>query len=152
MKQTAIKFFSPAFVLLLTGCTQPDGDIGDLFGSWSLQEMTCDGSPLSLPEDSEGSTVSFQSNIAMFNIYYDNDETGSSVCTWIRTDDTMTFNFNNSDNKYPAGTGIYAPPAWLRFSEPTETIYISELNGRHFNFTRTASDGRIYTYKYNRTW
>lgn len=152
MKQTAIKIFFSAFVLFLTACTQPAGNIGDLFGSWSLQEMTCDGNPLSLPENSEGTTVSFQGNIAMFNIYYDNEETGSSVCTWIRTDDTMTFDFNNSDNAHPAGTGIYAAPSWLGFSGPTVTIYISELNGRHFNFTRTASDGRIYTYKYNRTW
>ena len=52
-------------VLLATvaiACTQNGGHIGRLFGSWVLESATCDGSEMTMPEDTE-TFWSFQSDL-----------------------------------------------------------------------------------------
>ena len=43
-------------------CTQNGGHIGRLFGSWVLESATCDGSEMTMPEDTE-TFWSFQSDL-----------------------------------------------------------------------------------------
>ena len=57
------KIYSALIVLTLTlmcSCTQYNGHIGPLFGSWSLVEMTADGLPLELTDES---VFSFQNEV-----------------------------------------------------------------------------------------
>lgn len=152
MKQLAFRIL--AFIIAsvaAAACTQNDGRIGTLFGSWSLTEMTCDGKQVPIPEGATGSTVSFQGEVAIFRLLYGPDYSDNSTCTWTKTEDTVVFNFNHSSGDAP-GTGHYAPPSWLGFSEKTITIHITELNDSHFCFGYTSSNGQVYTYKFNRTW
>lgn len=138
--------------IVWTACTQNNGRIGTLFGSWSLEEMTCDGTIVPLPDGAAGATVSFQGGGAVFQLLYGPDYCENSTCTWTRLDNSIVFDFNHTAGGSEPGTGHLAPPAWLRFSALTETIHIIELNGSHFYFGRTGNDGLVYTYKFNRTW
>lgn len=144
----------PAFIVLLAmlaaGCTQNNGHIGKLFGSWSLQEMTENGTPLRI--EGEGIAVSFQSNVVRFTLIYGPDLADNSIATWTRTGDILNFNFNNHDDKVAAGTGVYAPPFWLHLTELTESFVIARLEAGHLELVRTDAKGDVYVYKFDRTW
>ena len=116
--------------VLFSGCTQPNGHIGKLFGSWSLVDMTCDGQAVSLPDGAIGATASFQSSVTRFSLIYNVDEQKSNMCSWVQTDDTLTFNFNHSSDDSEAGTGLYTPPAWTHFEGLTVRTTIVELKAR----------------------
>ncbi len=138
--------------LLSASCTQNNGHIGKLFGSWSLTEMTCDGEQLTLPSGSTGGIMSFQGAVVRFNLLFGPETHDVSVATWSQLDETITFNFNHSADGIPTGTGGYAPIAWLHFSELTETVNVTELSNSHLYFWRQDKDGHIYNYKFDRTW
>ena len=101
MKKAKYLYLLLLFLPLIAGsCTQNNGRIGNLFGSWVLESLTVDGAP----EDLSGpdyTSLAFQSNIACFT-YYDGDFSTTRVyCTWVKTDNIITFDFRNHSDKTP---------------------------------------------------
>ena len=78
--------------------------------------------------------------------------TFESFATWSKTGDVMVFNFAHHDDVTAEGTGMYAPPSWLGFEALQETVTVTELDGKHFDFVRTDDEGHKYIYKFDRTW
>lgn len=152
MKKAINLAIAVLLMLLPCGCTQNNGYIGKLFGSWSLVEMTEDGNVITLPDGAIGSILSFQSNVVRFLIVYNPEDVRHNVATWMRDGDRLTFDFNNYSDNTPSGTGNFAPPYWLRMSELVETLLITRLDGGHLDMVLTTAEGKVLVYKYIRTW
>lgn len=152
MKRLAYITALLAALAATSSCTQNNGHIGPLFGSWSLQSMTVDDADMPLPPGVIGTTMSFQSDVVRFNLIYQYSHTFESFATWSKTGDVMVFNFAHHDDVTAEGTGMYAPPSWLGFEALQETVTVTELDGKHFDFVRTDDEGHKYIYKFDRTW
>lgn len=139
--------------MLLAGCTHNNGDIGDLFGSWVLEEVSIDGAPTTIAEDDE-TTFSFQANVVRVVLHYSDGYFHLSYLgTWTRHDDTLDFDFTHHNNEVEPGQEGYMAPTWLGFETNAVThTTITRLDGGHLDFVRTDAEGRTYLYKFLRTW
>lgn len=134
--------------ILLCGCTQNNGHIGKLFGSWGLTSMMIDAEPYAPGGET---TLSFQSNVAVF-IRNTGDHTyANRVCTWSRNDGQITFDFEHHDDKTDPGADVYAPPGWLLLDDLKITMTITRLDNGHLDMVY-VKDGKAYIYKFERTW
>ncbi|MDE7349636.1 MAG: lipocalin-like domain-containing protein [Muribaculaceae bacterium] len=138
-----------AYVCLLSGCTQNDGHIGPVFGSWALTDMTEDG----LPADTGDETVvCFQNEIVkvvrLVNPPY-------SVVTrygnFSLSDDVLTMKFQVGPT--PSGSYMYMAPEWLHFPQDGEPIHfrVVKLNGSEMKLS-LETDGKTYVYSFKKTW
>ena len=134
--------------LVLCGCTQNNGHIGKLFGSWALVAMDVDGEPY---EPNCETYLSFQSNVAVFIRDTGNYEYTNRVCTWNRSENLITFDFNHHDDNNPVGTDTYTPPGWLLLNNLKIEMTIMRLDNGHLDMVY-LNDGKSYTYKFERTW
>lgn len=143
--------FVIALMAVFGGCTQNNGHIGKLFGSWGLELMTVDDQPVVF-EDGGFSTMSFQSNIVMvvFDDKYHNSL--KSYGTWKRFDSVLQFDFSHKSDHDAPGTGAFAPPAWLQFPAGVSDFVIVELSDSKLWLMRTGDDGKQYVYIFNKTW
>lgn len=146
----SLKIFVLLLAMLLGACTHNDGDIGPLFGSWSLDEVE---GPLDLPEG-KATVMEFQNNLVEFIL-----SDGAYIPfqkrfgTWVREGDIMTFDFTHYSDGEKPGHGAFAAPEWLGFPENSIfTVYIERLDSGHFTFVYTLADGQTITYKFLRTW
>ena len=148
----ACRSLALAFVCILMGaCTQNDGHIGKIFGSWSLSLMTIDGEERQLG-DGEFSTMSFQGDIVMFVLADQLHNSVKSYGTWRMTDNILSLDFNHSSDGFPTGTGVFAPPAWLYMPDGVSDYQITKFTSDRLELLRVAEDGRIYIYKFKKTW
>lgn len=153
MKKTTLGIlFISLFSVILTGCTQNNGHIGKLFGSWALVEMTENGTAFQLPDDAEGATISFQNNIVRFSLIYNSFEALHNIATWTRSGDMLTFDFNNYSDTNEPGTGGFAPPWWFRMSDLKESYIITRLDGGILELKGENSKGDRYEYRFRSTW
>lgn len=131
--------------VLLSGCTQVGGHIGHWFGQWRMTAIDIDGQP---DAAYNGNTYwSFQSDIVKIN---------DSYGTWSTdADDTrLILRFDYSDDKRPAGTGIYAPPASTHLPAGTTALDILQLTRTDITL-RYTTDGTppvAYTYHLQKWW
>lgn len=140
--------------VICTGCTQPDGNIGDWFGSWYLEEMLIDGEIDSEYAEDKASNerlqilISFQSNV--FNVAYLN---GSAIFgTWSYAGETLTLIAS-----YDAGSGNVSPyfdpyPIVMHFPKGVEEleITVTRLESRRMQWQRIDPQGRLITYNFKK--
>lgn len=144
-------FFVIVLMAVFGGCTQNNGHIGKLFGSWGLELMTVDDQPVVF-EDGGFATMSFQSNIVMaiYNDKYHNSL--KSYGTWKRFDSVLQFDFEHKSNNDIPGTGAFAPPVWLQFPAGVSDFVIVELSDSKLWLMRTDDNGKQYVYIFKKTW
>ncbi len=136
--------------VLLCSCTQNNGHIGKLFGTWVLTERLADGAAIEKPYDADA-YMSFQNNIVHFRTVENNyDLIEYKTATWIRMGDSLSFDFDNTSDA--GNPDIYSAPAWLEPVGTDVVMNINRLDGAHLELMRTASDGVIYIYKFDKTW
>ena len=68
----------------------------------------------------------------------------------IRIGSSLTFNFDNTSDA--GNPDLYSAPAWLEPVGTDVVMNINRLDGAHLELMRTASDGVIYIYKFDKTW
>lgn len=143
--------------LLLSGCTQHDGYIGNWFGSWYLQNMYIDGKidqEYESYKDNENIynrrevMVSFQGKI--FNMAY--LEGNEIYGTWSYAGEILTLIAN-----YNAGGGSVSPnftpyPKVMHFPENQEQIEITvtAINGKTMQWQYIDQNGRLITYNFKK--
>ena len=92
MKFKTFIIFIGLIITTLVGCTRHNGDIGELFGSWRVTDITIDDEPMS---DYSGSLYfAFQSSV--FSMTYINEETHVRTATyasWEYQDDDLLIDF-----------------------------------------------------------
>ena len=133
-------------------CRTNNGDIGFLFGSWLLEDMTVDGeTPAGF--NPEETFWSFQNNIirvSRVGFMYERDDRWG---TWAEEDDCLILNFTHHDNTSLPGTYPYSAPEWLGW--PSNTLiqleYISNSSSRMV-LKWQGGNGENYTYSLRKIW
>ncbi|MDE7419898.1 MAG: lipocalin-like domain-containing protein [Muribaculaceae bacterium] len=147
MKNTLIIVIS--LLLGLCGCTQYNGHIGPIFGSWSLIEISEDGVALKMKEET---TFSFQNQIV--EVIKREDSSFSTTYRYgnfEKTDNLLILKFQTS----PTSTGntAYMTPDWiyLPLDETSIPMDIKELNGKKMELVLTSGP-KTLQYTFVRTW
>lgn len=143
-------------VALLGGCTQNNGHIGDIFGTWRLTELTCDGVPQDIyPAEGEPGyipqlyTFSFQGSIVVLFTIYEHNSYLETFGTWQRDGKTLFLDFGHSDND---GTETYTPPAELYLYHDVAAMNIEKLTSSEMHFWRILDDGVRIDYYLNKAY
>lgn len=135
--------------ILLGGCTQNNGHIGPIFGTWALVEVTLDGEPQPLSVET---MFSFQNEIVkvtrLVNYPFEREDRFGNFHI---TDDTLVMEFQNKPTE--SGSHMYMYPEWIPFPGDGKPVVfdIRQLNGRKMVLD-LDSDGRRYTYEFDKTW
>lgn len=153
LQRTLYTLLLAIVALLPTGCTQNNGYIGDLFGSWTMSEMTIDGTPVQAVDDRYLS-LSFQSTIAGFYVSNDLRDNYKSYSRFEHEGDRLTFIFNRPMDS--------TSPVWLFGWEVTQSTMVDgyttidtrilRLTGSHFEMSYTDPQGRVFIYKFYKVW
>ncbi|MDE6276830.1 MAG: lipocalin-like domain-containing protein [Muribaculaceae bacterium] len=148
-------FFALILALVVCSC-QNDGHIGNLFGTWSLTEMTVNGQ---VPEDFESgqTTWNFQNNIIVIILELPHYEYVDRTGTWEKSTSggkkQLILNYTHSEPNIAPGTNLYEAPTWLGFpkNEVFSLDYVKDT-GREIILTRTTDSGDKYVYTLKKTW
>lgn len=149
-KQRSLLLLLALFCMLL-GCTQNNGHIGPIFGSWALTRMTQDGVPLEINTEDE-TVVSFQNEIVkivrLVNFPY---SSLTRYGNFTQSDKVLTMKFQIGPTS--SGSNMYTAPDWLHFPQNGEPIHfkVEKLNGSEMEL-RLDSGGSLYVYLFKKTW
>ena len=145
-----VKIFLPVCcILLLSGCTTTDGDIGDWFGSWHLETIMIDGEEDTDYNNDPKLMFSFQGKV--FNAgYFEGSEIYGS---WSYAGETLTLIAS-----YKAGSGASYPhlfnpfPVPLHFPADVEQIEITvtSINSKTMQWEYIDQNGQLLTYNFRK--
>lgn len=145
------KIFLMTFLALigLCGCTQYNGHIGPIFGSWSLVEISNEGIPL---EMNEKTIFSFQNEVVQ--VLLRNDEPMPSLTRYgnfVKTDDTLSLKFQTAPTA--GDSHMYMTPDWIYLPLDVTPIVmdIKKLNGSEMILVLQSGPTPLQ-YKFERTW
>ena len=139
------------FMLMLTGfgCTQNNGYIGPVFGSWSLVDISIDGLQMPLT----GETVfSFQNEVVQVELIQSEFDRILRYGNFSISDDIMTMRFLT--RLEPGQDGYeFLVPTWLYFpvGEMPLTFEVRKLKGNSMELA-IVNGGKTYTYLFRKTW
>lgn len=146
-------FICLIILLVSSGCTRPEGDIGDWFGSWHLEEMLIDGE---LDEqyaqyqehDIRQVMISFHGDI--FNIAYINggfEQYGS----WSYAGEILTLIVEHYD--LIENNPWFNPyPSVLHFPADVEQVEITvtQIGSKTMQWQLIDQNGRLITYNFRK--
>lgn len=148
MKKIITSFVVLAF-FLLCGCTQNNGHIGPIFGSWALVGIAQDGVPLRLEEET---VFSFQNKIVQVTKLVDPPYTVLiRYGNFTISDDVLTMKFQLTPT--PADSYMYIIPDWLYFPHGEDQLHfdVRKLKGSEMILgLETGEKTLIYSFK--KTW
>ena len=134
---------------MLTGCTQYNGHIGPIFGSWSLVGMTKNGAPVDL----ESETVfSFQNELVrVIRLAAPGVEDTTRFGNFTIEGNVLTMRFQSKPSD--SGNYSYITPNWLNFPLDGRPMHfdVHKLNGSKMELT-LDNDGTFYGYSFKKTW
>lgn len=159
-KHTFLIAFVVAMTCALTGCRVNNGDIGPLYGTWAVTEVTVDGEVYDgwLFDDWTGTFFEFQNNICFVSRTTDRYDLEYRVCTWewIETDKEIALDFTHFDDRFPVPTPggyLYGAPEWLLLTQPAVYHFTVQWDGkRHFVWTTVNTEGQTLTYTMKKTY
>lgn len=134
---------------LLCGCTQYNGHIGPIFGSWSLVAMSEDGIPMDLDDET---IFSFQNEVVrvvkLTNPPY---SSVSRYGNFTLSDDVLTLRFQSEPTA--SDSHLYITPDWLHFPQDGSPIVldVKKLSSSEMKLT-LDTDGKTYCYSFKKTW
>lgn len=132
-----------AICTLTPGCTRNDGDIGNLFGTWSLRQIIIDGTDA--PDYEGGMSWSFQNDIVWFITVGDHEDSTQRWAKWAwkTEDEVMLIDFIHGSD----GEGTFSPDPVLHFPDKT-TVELQVLNfqGKDLTLCYTSPAGARQVY------
>ncbi|MDE6378947.1 MAG: lipocalin-like domain-containing protein [Muribaculaceae bacterium] len=147
MKKLLALFF--VLTLLAAGCTQNNGHIGPVFGSWALDGITENGDPLELQDET---VFSFQNEVVQVIRIHSSFEIEARYGNFSIEGDIMQFKFLT---ELPSeGQGVrFLMPSWLYFPEGEMPLRfdVRKLDGSRM-ILALEHDGKVYVYTFSRTW
>ncbi|MDE6631613.1 MAG: lipocalin-like domain-containing protein [Muribaculaceae bacterium] len=146
-------FFSAISVILfmsICGCTQNNGYIGPIFGSWSLKELSSGSEHLELTKET---VFSFQNEVVRISQISENPYAGvSRYGNFTISDEYLSLTFLTELT--PDGEGSrFLVPSWLYFPKDVMPLIfkIKELKGNRM--VLVLNDGtKELTYSFAKTW
>lgn len=136
--------------LALCSCTQYNGHIGPIFGSWALEQICEDGTPL--PPQEAATVFSFQNEVIQVAHLVDPPFTPDyRYGNFEVTDKELILKFQAYPT--PDNSELYMTPYWLYFPEDGLPIHfdIRTLNSSLMEL-ELNNEGTKYIYKFRKTW
>ncbi|MDE6453951.1 MAG: lipocalin-like domain-containing protein [Muribaculaceae bacterium] len=133
-------------------CTHNDGDIGPLFGTWVLDEMSVDGTVQELGPDH--TFMQFQGAIALTKLIDDRHSLlAYCIGSWERDNNAIFIDYTHRDDNTAAGEGQYSAPWWLLLtSNAINRLDIISLDSKHMHLQHISTDGATVDYKFRKTF
>lgn len=144
---------SAVLILLGAGCTQNNGYIGDLFGSWCLQSIMCGTEPY--PSGIRATTYwSFQSDVIRVTAEYEYHYVENYYGTFEQVgDNILRLDFTHSDDDTAAGTGQYQAPTWMGFpASGIINLTIAQSEDDLLVLTYDSPDNGTLVYTFVKVW
>ncbi len=138
---------------IFCSCTQHDGNIGHLFGTWVMESRTLNGQEV--PFDGRGITFRFQNKILLTQILYaDPFESDSNYGNFKHEGDELILTYmvyHEDDPSFnPINQGYnHQPPTWLGFPYTDQPIVLKflTLTGKKMTLEYVTDTGDVYIYK-----
>lgn len=128
MKKT-LYILSLLALLLTASCTRNHGDIGPWFGTWHVETITADGTPVTVVGDY---FFQFQSGVFRVSQVYGHEQLVESFGTWDdSTPGQMTISFPDPDVFYIEMPGL----------EAHNTFTVTHTSSREVTFTTVPVAG-----------
>ncbi len=146
--KSLLLLFGIALAVVTGGCTQNNGHIGKLFGTWVLTG-TVIGEETSPLDDGCEAYLSFQNNIARMLTVCDSygvDE--EKYATWTQSGDNLVLDFSHTAD---GNLWDYDVPSWLYPEEEKINFTVTYLDGGKLELLRTVGED-IYVYSFSKTW
>lgn len=151
MKKVYVYRYVLPILLMLCGCTQNNGHIGPIFGSWALVAICEDGRDLDLSTET---VFSFQNEVVQ--VLRLNADPPPSVVemkygNFSIEEDVLTLKFQVAPT--PGGNYMYMTPTWLHFPEHYGQLNfeIEKLDGSAMILRLTSSE-KVLVYAFSKTW
>lgn len=133
----------------LCGCTQYNGHIGLIFGSWSLVEISENGIPLKMDDMT---VFSFQNEVVQVLLRADDPMPSiTRYGNFVKTDDKLILKFQTKPTE--GDSYMYMTPYWLHFPLDEDAILmdIKKLTGKEMILVLETGPNPLQ-YKFTRTW
>ena len=137
------------YLMLTCGCTQHDGHIGALFGSWALTDVTRDGDSAELEYET---VFSFQNEIVRIVGYVDQPYYAMTrYGNFTHEGDALILKFASEPT--PTNGRGYMAPEWLYFPKDENILHfdVKHLNGSVLELT-LVNEGMTTCYSFRKTW
>lgn len=151
-RRSGLFFAALLATVVMTSCTQNDGRIGELFGTWALESVVdCDGVELPLPDNEL--FWSFQSSVVCFKVVYPYHIRVDYWGSWERNGSLLMFDFENSDDMTATGGDLYSVPTGYYFAEGEQHLQfaVRRLDNSRMELLYEAEDGAPLTYLFYKT-
>ena len=135
MKKAAIYIISLFILLTLGSCTRNHGDIGIWFGTWHVEQITADGTPVNVEGDF---FFQFQSKVFRVSQVYGHEQMVASYGTWEENDGGSKMSVS-----FPDPTVYYIEMPGL---EDYNDFTITSKSSREVTFTKSDKTGTAYAY------
>ena len=122
-------------VLLLSACTRNHGDIGIWFGTWHVEHITADGTPVNVEGDY---FFQFQSKVFRVSQVYGHEQLVESFGAWNESEDG-----NGMVVTFPDPTVYYIEMPGL---ETVNLFIVTRTSSREVTFTKTDATGTTFAY------
>ena len=133
MKRTLLFIASLTMLLVLGSCTRNHGDIGIWFGTWHVEQITADGTPVNVEGDY---FFQFQSKVFRVSQVYGHEQIIESFGSWNEDGNTMTIDFPDSTVFYIEMPGL----------EIHNSFTVTNLSSKEITFTKSDTDGVVFSY------
>ena len=120
-------------LLVLGSCTRNHGDIGIWFGTWHVEQITADGTPVNVEGDY---FFQFQSKVFRVSQVYGHEQIIESFGSWNEDGNTMTIDFPDSTVFYIEMPGL----------EIHNSFTVTNLSSKEITFTKSDTDGVVFSY------
>lgn len=134
MKKTLLYIAVTLIMLMSVSCTRNHGDIGPWFGTWHVESITADGSPVSVTGDY---FFQFQSKVFKVTQVWEYEQTMDSYGTWEESGDKMTVSFPDTTAYYIVMPGL----------EEYNNFKVNTSSSREVTFTKSDTTGMTYAYR-----
>lgn len=134
---------------VLSGCTQPNGYIGDWFGSWHLEEILIDGEPDEEYEADPNITFSFQGKIVSMGFI----ATAEAFGNWSYAGEVLTLIAGYQDPNDYTLKRLYDPfPKIMQLAAGVDQVEITVtyINGRRMQWQYINQNGQLMTYNFRK--
>lgn len=135
-------------ILLCCGCTQNNGHLGALFGSWTLSEIDKDGEIVE--KDKDDTVFSFQSSIVEVAWLTEPPYTTEyRYGNFTHEGDKLTMQFQSDDSGH---SNMYKAPYWIFFPQDGKPIIFDVMTLKSDRMTLKLNiEGSDYIYKFRKT-
>lgn len=136
--KTYLTILQLSIILIATGCTHNNGDIGPLFGKWKLSEIAIDNKAYT--EYSGNIFWSFQSSVICMTKVGQHNSYAESYGSWQQSGDILTLRFPDE---------VYPPFAELKLQRNSD-LQIIRLSGDEMILSYITTEGSDIIYKFKK--